>query len=311
MKILDVDYFTRPDYFFSAQYPYMSIKNIYNTILIPMDNIDDYKHILNDRKINIYDHKQKIYPQSIVFDNKTINILNKQYLAIHIAPGFDFDPAARFQLSIKNGNNNHKLEQFLTNSNTIKLIIGLAILNDNYYIRFKKNDRIIIRCNDSIKYGRAISVLNKYNYYSGNMINTIIDLTSTDNYDALFCINCLKNFGSKKYIVSQDTRSNNQKGSICLNIKNSKDYVAICKDTNDKIIDQKKSSPNNSIYFKNLDKGKYIIEIYNTTKDDKYAIRHSNNTTDHLLVDITSYNNKTSDINPNRLLRLPRQRLSI
>lgn len=256
----------RPDYSYNAFLPLLHIKNIYNTILIPYNiNIN----FINNSKIAIKNKNQKFY-QTIVLDQKIITINNVSYTAIHIAPGLQ-NINTNDTYTLEYQNQNIPMDLFLDiNNNHCKLIIGLIILNNNYYENFNNSDKIQLIINNYSYIGYLIKKIQKYNFYYGEKTVTILDIIDNINSDIIYNLNKSTIINTNNFIRSLDTKYINQKGSVSIKIKENIVFDTICEG----IDNNYKSMINNKQHyaqFNDLNKGKYKLtilvdnnEIYNT-----------------------------------------------
>lgn len=287
-QTIRLDYYTRPDYSYNALFPFVQIERIYNLVLIPtnlLENIDS----LNKIKIINKKNNQK-YNQSVVFSKNEISILNNKFYAINIAPGFRLDHILEkndYCLSINN--KEISLDLILNSSESPKLLVGNLVLFDNFYNRFNDGDNIELNINNKIIYGKIYQRFNKYNYYIGNKVTTILDIINENNYNILYNLNSNILY-NKCYVRSLDTKSNNNKGSLCLNfLDSSKNLVVRCY-SNNKIYSKTTDNILSKLYFNDLEKNNYIIEIFNKNNiDNKYLINYNNAITDKLSIDIPEF----------------------
>lgn len=255
-------YIIKPDFTYNSKFPFVSVEQVYNTILI--DNSDNNIPQITGKKITLVNKRNnKEFHQSIVFDSGNISIGQTEHTYYTIAPGLKIkNPISEkdnYQLKIDD--NIYPLS-LLMKPKSHKLIIGLLILSDNYYTNFSINDKIELYCDNNLITGNIKNIKNKFNYYSGNRINTILDIISSNNTDILYALNN-NNLYDKILVRSSDTTLLKQKGSIRLYCRNSDKYRLGIKCAG---VDNSYYAEYNMIdrlVIDNLSVGKYVLTIHN------------------------------------------------
>lgn len=221
-----MEIFSRQDMTYNAYFPFTPIKQLYCCILVPID-LESLCNINTTDKITIIDHTtNKQYTQSVIFDRKYITINNQNHLAFFIAPGISIDNFINSNLSLLYNNNTYELNYGLTKKNICKLIIGLFILSDNYLYKFNTNDTIQLYRDNTFISGKVYSVKNKFNYYSGNKITTILDVLNTDNMNLISFLH--QDLFTKTYVRSLSTLKYDQLGSIVIKSNANQKYNVTC-----------------------------------------------------------------------------------
>lgn len=283
IKTLRLNYYTRPDYSYNAFFSYVQIERIYNLVLIPHKLIIDINSL---DKITIIKKKKK-YDHSIVFSRGEITIGNNKFYAINIAPGFRLDHLLeQNNYNLVLDNNEYPLDLVLTSGDSPKLLIGNLILSDNFYNRFNDNDNIELNINNKNISAKINSRFNKYNYYMAEKITTILEIL---DYNIIYNLNSNTIYNSC-LVRSLDTKTTDRKGSIILDFYDSpKDLIVTLSSHNNKII-KNTEDIESKLYFTNLDKNNYIVEIFNKyDMDNKYTINYNNNIMDKLNIEVPEF----------------------
>jgi hypothetical protein len=283
IKTIRLNYYTRPDYSYNAFFLYVQIERIYSLILIPQKLITNINTI---DKIKIINQKKK-YEQSVVFCKDELTVGNNKFYAINIAPGFRVDHLLeKNNYSLVLDNNEYKLDLVLTSSDSPKLLIGNLILSDNFYNRFNDNDNIELNINNKNIRAKIKNRFNKYNYYIGEKITTVLELL---DYNTIYNLNSNIIYSSCT-VRSLDTKTTKRKGSIILDFYDPPtDLMVSLSSHNTKVI---KNTENigSKLYFTNLEKNNYIIEIFNKYDiDNKYSINYNNNIVDKLNIEVPEF----------------------
>jgi hypothetical protein len=261
----------------------VQIERIYSLILIPQKLITNINTI---DKIKIINQKKK-YEQSVVFCKDELTVGNNKFYAINIAPGFRVDHLLeKNNYSLVLDNNEYKLDLVLTSSDSPKLLIGNLILSDNFYNRFNDNDNIELNINNKNIRAKIKNRFNKYNYYIGEKITTVLELL---DYNTIYNLNSNIIYSSCT-VRSLDTKTTKRKGSIILDFYDPPtDLMVSLSSHNTKVI---KNTENigSKLYFTNLEKNNYIIEIFNKYDiDNKYSINYNNNIVDKLNIEVPEF----------------------
>lgn len=282
-KEIKLNYYTRSDYSYNAHFPSVPIERIYNLVLIPQELISNIDSVNKIRILN----KKKKYDQSVVFSKNEFSIGNNKFYAINIAPGLRLDHLLeKNNYALELDNNEYVLDLVLTASNSPKLLIGNLILSDNFYSRFNNNDNIEVNINNKNICAKINNRLNKYNYYIGEKIATILEVL---DYNVLYNLNSNITY-NQCYVRSLDTKSNNNKGSLCLDFYSSAKDLTITLSSHNNKYEITTDNVQSKVYFKNLVKGNYVVEIFNKNDmDNKYTINYNNTIMDKLIVEVPEF----------------------
>lgn len=296
-KEIKLNYYTRPDYSYNAHFPFVPIERIYNLVLIPQELISNIDSVNKIRILN----KKKKYDQSVVFSKNEFSVGNNKFYAINIAPGLRLDHLLeKNNYALELDNNEYVLNLVLTASNSPKLLIGNLILSDNFYSRFNNNDNIEVNVNNKNIGAKIKNRLNKYNYYIGEKITTVLEVL---DYNVLYNLNSNIAY-NQCYVRSLDTKSNNNKGSLCLDFYSSAKDLTITLSSHNNKYTQITDNIQSKVYFKNLVKGNYIVEIFNKNDmDNKYTINYNNTIMDKLNIEISEFIDMSA-INDSQGLRI-------
>lgn len=269
-----VQYTTTPDYSIGTEYPYMTINNTYNTILIPYDN-NKYAELLNITPSEVIRIKNKntVKKYTIIDQPRKIIIDNKEFLAIYILPCYS--PTISTQpLTLIYKTQEYQIGQgFDTKKKHPHLCMTFAILDNNYKYAFNNMDKCEILHNNNSIQTTITKIENKYNTYDIYTHNTILWLDVSDGH---FLSQINKNLSSSILKCrSLQTKSIKKKGSIFLTIGGEYDRsLGVYNYDNTlykyQILCYNEDKSYNSIYYTNqtlsidsLDMGEYTIELNN------------------------------------------------
>ena len=276
-----VQYTTTPDYSIGTEYPYMTIKNTYNTILIPCDN-DKYAELLSiiPSEIIRIKNKNAVKKYTIIDQPRKIIIDNKEFLAIYILPCYS--PTISTQpLTLIYKTQEYQIGQgFDIKKKHLHLCMTFAILDSNYKYAFNNMDRCEILHNNNFIKTTVNKIENKYNTYDIYTHNTILWFDVSNGH---FLSQINKNLSSAILKCrSLQTKSIKKKGSIFLTIGGEYDRsLGVYNYDNTlykyQILCYNEDKSYNSIYYTNqtlsidsLDMGEYTIEL------DNYFINYVN-----------------------------------
>lgn len=304
-KEIKLNYYTRPDYSYNAHFPFVPIERIYNLVLISQEMISNISDL---NKIRILNKKQK-YDQSVVFSKEEFSVGNNKFYAINIAPGLRLDHLLeKNNYSLVLDNNEYVLDLVLTGSNTPKLLIGNLVLSDNYYSRFNNNDNIEVNINNKNISTKIKNRLNKYNYYIGEKITTILEVL---DYNIVYNLNSNTQY-NQCYARSIDTKMNNNKGSLCLDFYSSAKDLTIRLSLHNNKYEITTDNIQSKVYFRDLVKGNYTVEIFNKNDiDNKYTINYNNTIMDKLNIEITEFVDRLTTNHSQGLMTLKKKYLEL
>jgi hypothetical protein len=260
--MININFNTKPDYSYLNPPKFFKIHKIFNTVLVPKNQMTD--NIYPSDTISILKNN-KLIKQKVGLDCGTVTLYDTEYYYFYIIPGFIDDTIIKnYEIFI--GNQQLKLKTYLDPTTSAKIINGIVILPNNYnYAFFHTNYSIILTDNKNIL-TNITKHESKYNYYMANTNNTILHILDSKNIDSIYAINnCLTdiyirplfNYGYPlgKLIIDSDGVSNSR-------IK----------------VGQNIFSFNGHITIDNLPSGKYNISVLDS-KNEPITIGNLNNNT--------------------------------
>ena len=253
---IDIDYQVRSDYTAIDPPKFVSILNLYNLILIPINDKNNAlcNFSISD-EIKIYNkNTNKYYYQKVVLSCGYIKLSNTEYYYFYIGNGISSPPD---QLVLQHNGQNYDMSTSLDQSANIKLLKGLLVLSDNFSYMFNTNDQAIINISDKQSLVKITKIENKYNFYKANTNSTILHILDESNFNLLYNIN---NPYSTNVLIRPLCYLNSPLGGFKISIK---DDIGVSNDEfKYKIfINNKGYFINNVLDIKNLAGGSYSIKI--------------------------------------------------
>lgn len=268
---IDIDYSITSDYSKLNPPSFVKILDLYNTIIIPVSLLDSFNINVGD-SIQIIDHNNKDYKitQKVILEHGMVSLGFQDYYYFYIGNGISVsDTNSKYSLIF----NNHTFPLSLRfdNPDTVKLIMGLLVLPDNYSHTIYREQNHIINIDGKDYKIYVDDYINKLNYFVANKITSLIKVLSPTNYRALQHLNNSNNNISK--YIRPLCNSNFPLGSVKLNITNKGVLYPIeyqvCVNNNKYLVNS------NTITIQNLEAGQYTIRIID--RNGSLSIHQINN----------------------------------
>lgn len=180
--MLNIRYSTTPDYSGLNPPQFVKILKIYNTILIPIDQIGN--EIQPSDTVSFL-YNKKIIKQKAGIGNGTVKLYNKEYYYFYIVPGF----SSYIPDSIILNDQSIKLNKHFDPQYQAKIVNGLLVLDNNFNYLFSHINYAITLVNNKNIFTNIIRFENKYNYYSFNTNNTLLHILNPINNACLYELN--------------------------------------------------------------------------------------------------------------------------
>lgn len=258
---INIDYSITNDYSKLNPPNFIKILDIYNTIIIPVSLLDSFNINVGD-SIQIVDHANKNYKitQKVILEYGKINLGFQDYYYFYIGNGISIsDTNSKYSLIFNN--QIFPLSLKFNNPNSVKLLIGLLVLPDNYSYTIYKQQNHIINIDGKDHKIYVADYINKLNYFVANKNTTLVKVLSPINSQILQYLNN-SNLNISKYIRPL-CNSNFPLGSLKLNITNKGVFYPIeyqiCVNNNKYLVNS------NIITIQNLEAGQYTIRIIDRT----------------------------------------------
>lgn len=255
MSNININYSLTNDYTGINSPVFISIMNIYNLILLPVNNQDVYNFKINDI-IRIIDKTNNvIISQSVVFSTGYVELSSQRYYYFYIANGIKKN---NHDYAIILDDKQIDLVNNLYATNSAKLLIGSLILEDSYSYMFDKSIPLLANIDNNYIKFNFHSMINKYNFYKALTNTTVLFVLDTDNFDLLYKLNSDYN----SFLIRPLFYKNFPLGSLSLKLS---EYNGVSnKDiTEFKVFVNDKSYYINSsiLNINNLVSGQYTIKI--------------------------------------------------
>lgn len=296
---INIDYTITADYSSNYLPSYIPILDIYNTVLIPIEFLENLEINIGDTIGIVNSTTNQKYTQTIVIEYSKIILNYQEYYYFYIGNGlFIDDHNQNFILQL----NDHTfpLSLKLANPHICKLIKGLLVLPDNYsHTIYKQTNHLMNIDNNEYKV-YVIDLINKFNYFLANKSTTLIKILHETNYEVLQNINT-----SNQYVTSYIRplcNPNFPLGSLSIQISNNNGVFypieyELCVNNNKYLVNDY------NIKLQNLQAGQYSIKIID--KSGLLNINRLNNqdwNTDSFNILIPSVNNNNNEY---RTMSLP------
>lgn len=184
--MIDIEYTNSKDYSKLNPAKFIDIKNIYNTILIPKNEISN---LIQPTDIVSFLVNKKITKQKAALNSGYITLYDQSFYYFYIAPGFSKNTLKKDTYEILIDQKIIDLKTHFDPSYTAKIINGLIIFPNNFNYAFNHTNYAIIYANNKNLFTHIIKQENKYNYYMGNTNNTIHYILDQNNINTLYEIN--------------------------------------------------------------------------------------------------------------------------
>lgn len=184
--MINIEYTTTKDYSALNPAKFVDIKNIYNTILVPKQDIDYL--IQPTDTVSLFINGKSV-KQKVALDSGYINLYNQEFYYFYIAPGINRDHIKTNKYEILINEKNIKLNNYLDPTPTAKIINGLIVLTNNFRYAFNHINYSIVQINSKQILTKILKQENKYNYYMGNTNNSIHYILNKNNINTLYELN--------------------------------------------------------------------------------------------------------------------------
>lgn len=180
--MLNIEYSTKPDYSSLNPPKFVKILKIYNTILIPIDQINNN---ISPSDTVSFSYNKKIIKQKVGLDCGIVEFYNKKYYYFYLVPGFSAGPPDAIIIN----DESIKLNKYFDPKYQAKIINGLLVLDKNFNYLFNHTNYSIVLSNNKNILTNILKHESKYNYYTANTNNTILHILNPINKDAIYELN--------------------------------------------------------------------------------------------------------------------------
>ena len=210
---------TRADYSARGFYPFNIIEQIYNLLLIPVDEFPELTKIMVGSQVQIINGSNK--PKfTVVYEADIVRLFGKQYFYFYINTGVRLKNSVYFEkdnYSLKYKDKIYPLSLIFDKNPVCKLLMGLIVIPDIHTYAYSLNDTIEIKIEDDRFTGKIINIEQSHNNYLPLRFTTLLLLDLQNSTDLLQNLNHISSsIGTEINCRSLTTKRTKSMGEIRL-----------------------------------------------------------------------------------------------